>query len=1458
MNSLIEALNVWGDHALRFAWPMLWQSSLLIALLFALDLLTRRKLRPAVRYALWLVVLVKLLLPPSLAFPTGPGWWLRQAKAAPARPRPATTVVVTYDAHDLPAPSVAPAPVIITSPPPRLRLTPASWTLVGMAAVSLGLLAWMLVRWLQVTREARRSPPAPAVLNQLFPEQRRPVRLKLTDRPMSPAVCGLFRPVILLPRTLVDRLPPAHLRAVLLHELLHLRRGDVWVNCAQALLQITYWWHPLLWLANARIRRLREEAVDDAVMLALKEEAETYAPTLLEVAKLALHRPLATLGLVGILESRSSLRQRIERLIDFHPPRKAGLTLGSALAVLGFAALAVPMGEAPPPRIIPESADSLVATNTSGSTALPSPGLAAEEETESSTLVSDGKLLHEMGKLDEAEAKLTQTQPQDAAVNEAVYRQANRISLRQKLAEARAAEDRYALASAAKLYDDAWGYAQKIGSGVDTERDQTIAGLAAVRLELARAAQHRGDYKEAQTQVDDVLRVDPTNAAAVEFESANEKLLAEQRGKIPSEEVQSQVPAATEDRIRASTLVRDGKLLYEMGNLDEAEAKLKLALKTDPRNEAANYYLNRVAAAQFARAAKLHSELSITNPHPRTNLVYTDQGRQAIITKLDSIRLESVLFDSLPLSEVVRLLADESRKRDPEKLGINFLLSQNTDNGTSDAATLGAISIKINPPLTDMRLADVLDVIVKVADRPIKYAIEDYAIVFSLKTREATPLYIRSFKIDPNTLIEKLHVAKGSLETNVSAAIFTALRDYLTRAGADLDPKRHPGIVLFYSERLGNLMIRATLQDLDIVNRAIAALGVPTEQTPAPGAARQSAASQAVSEAKSGVAKPIKRELVPAPSPYARTNVVFTGQGRLAVITQLDRIRLDSVSFDRLPLPEVVRFLADETRKRDPEQRGINFLLNQDIVSGANAAAPTLGPDGHPLPAAPAGQVDMNAITIEINPPLTNIRLADLLDAIVKVADHPIKYSIEDYAIVFSTRDPKAIPLYVRSFKVDPSTLARNLAAEKAPVEMDSPKTITRALVNFFKRVGVDLDPKPNPGKSIFFNDRQGTLLVRATLQDLDIIEVAMQTLTFVPQQINLKCKIVEVSQDDTKALGFDWYLGNVLMNPGTNSAQVGTAPTYTGAPTAAKPLGVFPGRLPHGTEIAPGGGQLGVAPTYSGAPTAASPLGMFPGSPPSGSVIPSGSNSYLSAVRQPGSDGQPFTLTGILTDPQYRMVIKALQQRNGAEFLAKPEVTTLSGRQAQCKSMSVQTVVKGISHQALTAPGITSTNDDVSAVFETETMEFGPILNVVPTVMADGYTINLPVDVTVLGFAGYDDPGTNRVTVYLNGKQKWVAPPRPKVQKREVAATVNVWDGQTLVLGGLMSENIIMMKDKVPVLGDLPLMGRFFRSESKTTQKRNLLVFITPTIIDPAGNRVHSGEEIPSAGKNMLSQPER
>jgi general secretion pathway protein D len=82
------------------------------------------------------------------------------------------------------------------------------------------------------------------------------------------------------------------------------------------------------------------------------------------------------------------------------------------------------------------------------------------------------------------------------------------------------------------------------------------------------------------------------------------------------------------------------------------------------------------------------------------------------------------------------------------------------------------------------------------------------------------------------------------------------------------------------------------------------------------------------------------------------------------------------------------------------------------------------------------------------------------------------------------------------------------------------------------------------------------------------------------------------------------------------------------------------------------------------------------------------------------------------------------------------------------------------------------------------------------------------------------------------------------------------VWDGQTVVLGGLISENVSKMKDQVPILGDLPLVGRLFRNEINQTQKNNLLVFVTPTIIDPAGNRFHSDDEMPYAQASFPVQP--
>ncbi|HTV62220.1 MAG TPA: M56 family metallopeptidase, partial [Verrucomicrobiae bacterium] len=347
MSSTIETVNQWGGQFLAFAWPMFWQSSLLVLFVFALDLILARKVRAAIRYGLWLTVLLKLVLPPTLALPTGAVWWLFPEKPAfelPAAPK----YIVTSDTS-VPLPDFVPD---IPLPAPKPRLDGAGWALLASITVSAGLLLWLVVCWRQVASQIQNAAASEESAGALAAAQqmaglRSRARLKIVDGRMSPAACGLFHPIILLPRMLAENLPAGQLNAVLLHELFHLRRKDVWVNCAQALLQIFYWWHPLLWIANARIRRVREEAVDDAVMLALRDGRDIYAPTLLEVAKLAFRSPLMSLGLVGIMESRSALRQRIERLVNFRAPGKAGLTFLSLCGIFTFSAVALPMGQAP-------------------------------------------------------------------------------------------------------------------------------------------------------------------------------------------------------------------------------------------------------------------------------------------------------------------------------------------------------------------------------------------------------------------------------------------------------------------------------------------------------------------------------------------------------------------------------------------------------------------------------------------------------------------------------------------------------------------------------------------------------------------------------------------------------------------------------------------------------------------------------------------------------------------------------------------------------------------------------------------------------------------------------------------------------------------------------------------------------------------------------------------------------
>ncbi|MFM2294726.1 MAG: hypothetical protein RLZZ350_1139, partial [Verrucomicrobiota bacterium] len=484
---------------------------------------------------------------------------------------------------------------------------------------------------------------------------------------------------------------------------------------------------------------------------------------------------------------------------------------------------------------------------------------------------------------------------------------------------------------------------------------------------------------------------------------------------------------------------------------------------------------------------------------------------------------------------------------------------------------------------------------------------------------------------------------------------------------------------------------------------------------------------------------PVKRDTLPKPNASARTEIVHTGTGRQAILAKLDKIQLSDVKYDNMELGVVVGILAGKIKDVDPDKVGINFLVLSD------AATPTAQPgavdaNGLPITTAASEQVDLGTVRVKIGTPLNGVRLADVLDAIVKTAERPIKYSVEDYAVVFSSRQLESTPLSTRQYKIDPNTFSQGLESVQSVAlgsagggkgggggqggqaavarvnpagaaggggggrggggggggisfvtKTNSMEAVQETVRAFFRAAGVDF-PRPNDpsnGKTMFFNDRRGILFVRATLADLDIIDAAIQVLNVAPPMVNIKARIMEIKQADSRALGFNWYLGNTLLGSGTAGVQGGTAPSFSGAPSSANPTGVFPGPFGAGT--------------------------VFPAT--TDNLISQGLRNVVftdatgTGQKSANSSAAPSlaTVTGILTDPQFRMVINALDQRDGVDLLSAPELTTMSGRQAQVEVADVLTIVVGTDvSQTASSNAIGST-----ITYTTETLPFGPLLDV-------------------------------------------------------------------------------------------------------------------------------------------------
>ena len=377
MNEILEQINMTGQRFIEHAFVVLIQSSVLIMILLLADLLLRRKVRAVFRYWIWMLVLLKLVLPTSLSTPVSLGHLFGDELAYVDISQPATKAETIETTEAFVTSIIDPsrieggkvmlaatvAPVIPDVEPAEaepaelipMSVTPLSWQgllfLLWLAVVAaMGLL--LLQRAVFVRRLIGQACAANDMMNEALEYCcqrmgiRKNVSLKISVNATSPAVCGLFRPVILLPRNLGPTLGSSHLRTVLMHELAHIKRGDLWINTVQTALQIVYFYNPLLWLTNAIIRRVREQAVDETVLVAMGPKAQQYPETLLNVARLAWQRPALSLRLIGVIESKSQLKERIRKMLERPIPKSAKLGIAGMMIVFALGVFLLPMAKA--------------------------------------------------------------------------------------------------------------------------------------------------------------------------------------------------------------------------------------------------------------------------------------------------------------------------------------------------------------------------------------------------------------------------------------------------------------------------------------------------------------------------------------------------------------------------------------------------------------------------------------------------------------------------------------------------------------------------------------------------------------------------------------------------------------------------------------------------------------------------------------------------------------------------------------------------------------------------------------------------------------------------------------------------------------------------------------------------------------------------------------------------------
>jgi Type II secretory pathway, component PulD len=395
-------------------------------------------------------------------------------------------------------------------------------------------------------------------------------------------------------------------------------------------------------------------------------------------------------------------------------------------------------------------------------------------------------------------------------------------------------------------------------------------------------------------------------------------------------------------------------------------------------------------------------------------------------------------------------------------------------------------------------------------------------------------------------------------------------------------------------------------------------------------------------------------------------------------------------------------------------------------------------------------------------------------------------------------------------------------------------------------------------GASANFLPQSSRLIVRNTQDNLDLIDAIVEQLNLsIPKQVEIEAKFVEITQNNLKELGFDWLLGPF---------NIGNHKVFGSGGTSGNQPAVSTTNFPFAN---------GIPPIPTGGPGTSIPNDGTAGGPitagnRSGNVAISAN--ALDALLFPtlGSSAVApgiFGLAGVFTDPQFQVVIRALNQKKGVDLLSAPKVTTKSGQRAvieivrEFRYPTTFTPPQVPTFSSTTGGGAAAPAVVTPTTPQTfETRNTGVTLEVEPVVGPDGVTVDLnlvPQVVEFEGFINYGSPifavGSNSAVSSTGVTLFSLSTPvlltnnvinQPIFSTRKVTTNVSVWDGQTVVLGGLMREDVQKTEDKTPIIGDIPLVGRLFRTNVDQHIKRNLVIFVTAHLITPGGLPVNPNEE--------------